>query len=65
MMHDDDDNKTKIVNITVTKTDNQTKIIIETVKNSCKVYIVWAIVWAIVYIVCKYYLFCLLQLVFD
>ena len=36
----DDDDQTKIVNITVTKTDNKTKIVNKTVKNSCKVYII-------------------------
>ena len=40
----DDDDKTKLVNITVTKNDNQTKIVNKTVKNSCKVYIVLTIV---------------------
>ena len=39
-----DDDKTKIVNITVTKNDNQTKIVNKTVKNSCKMYIVLTIV---------------------
>ena len=38
------DNKTKLVNITVTKNDNKTKIVNKTVKNSCKVYIVLTIV---------------------
>ena len=40
----DDDDQTKIVNITVTKTNNQTKIVNKPVKNSCKVYIVLTIV---------------------
>ena len=39
-----DDNKTKLVTVTVIKTDNQTKIVNKTVKNSCKVYNVLAIV---------------------
>ena len=38
------DNKTRLIIITVTKTDNQTKIVNKTVKNSCKVYIVLTIV---------------------
>ena len=38
------DNKTKLIIITVTKTDNQTKIVNRTVKNSCKVYIILTIV---------------------
>ena len=38
------DNKTKLIIITVTKNDNQTKIVNKTVKNSCKVYIILAIV---------------------
>ena len=38
------DNKTKLIIITVTKTDNKTKIVNKTVKNSCKVYIVLTIV---------------------
>ena len=33
-------NKTKLTIITVTKTDNKTKLVNKTVKNSCKVYIV-------------------------
>ena len=41
---DYDDDKTKLVNITVTKNDNQTKMVNKTVKNSCKVYIVLTIV---------------------
>ena len=41
---DDDDGQAKIVNITVTKTDNQTKIVNKTVKNSCKVCIVLTII---------------------
>ena len=57
------DNKTKLVIITVTKNDNQTKIVNKTVENSCKVYIVSTIVSCNFY--CIYYLFCLLQLVFD
>ena len=40
----DDDNQTKIVNITVTKTDNKTKIFNKAVKNRCKVYIVLTII---------------------
>ena len=40
----DDDNKTKIVIIAVTKNDNKTKTVNKTVKNSCKVYIVLTIV---------------------
>ena len=39
-----DDNKTKLIIITVTKNDNQTKIVYKTVKSSCKVYIVLTIV---------------------
>ena len=35
--------KQKLVIITVTKTDNQTKIVNKTVKNSCKMYIVLTI----------------------
>ena len=38
------DNKTKLIIITITKTDNQKKIVNKTVKNSCKVYIVLTIV---------------------
>ena len=40
----DDDDKTKSVNITVSKNDNQTKIVNKTVENSCKVYIILTIV---------------------
>ena len=40
----DNDDQTKIVNITFTETDNKTKIFNKTVKNSCKVYIVLTIV---------------------
>ena len=36
--------KTKLVNITVTKNDNKTKIVNKTVKNSSKMYIVLTIV---------------------
>ena len=39
-----DDNQTKLFNITVTKKDNQTKIVNKPVENSCKVYIVLSIV---------------------
>ena len=38
------DNKTKIFNKTVTKNDNQRKIVNKTVENSCKVYIILSIV---------------------
>ena len=37
-------NQTKLVNITDTKNDSQTKIVSKTVENSCKVYIIWNIV---------------------
>ena len=40
----DDDDQTKIVKITVTKTDNKTKLVNKTVKNSCKVYVILTIV---------------------
>ena len=40
----DDDDQTKLVNITVTKTDNKTKLFNKPVKNSYKVYIVLTIV---------------------
>ena len=40
----ENDNQTKIVNITVTKNDNKTKIVNKTVENSCKVYIILTIV---------------------
>ena len=43
-----DDDETKLVNITVTKTDNQAKIVNKTVKNSCKVYIILAIVFIVI-----------------
>ena len=43
-----DDDKRKIVNITVTKNDNQTKIVNKTVKNSCKVYIVLTVVSVVI-----------------
>ena len=39
-----DDNQTKLFNITVTKKDNQTKIVNKPVENSCKVYIILTIV---------------------
>ena len=39
-----DDDKTKLVTITVTKNDNKTKIVNKTVENSCKVYIILTIV---------------------
>ena len=34
--------------MTVTKTDNQTKIVKKTVKNSCKVYIVLTIIFIVI-----------------
>ena len=40
----DDDNQTKVVNITVIKTDNKIKIFNKTGKISCKVYIVLTII---------------------
>ena len=40
----DDDDKTKLVNVTVSKNDNQTKIVNKTVENNCKVYIILTIV---------------------
>ena len=42
------DNKTKLIIITVTKNDNKTKIFNKTVRNSCKVYIVLTIVSIII-----------------
>ena len=42
------DNKTKLIIITVTKNDNQTKIVNKTVKNSCQVYIVLPIVSVVI-----------------
>ena len=48
-----DDDKTKLVNIT----DNQTKIVNKTVKNSCKVYIVLTVVSIVISTVYTIYLF--------
>ena len=43
-----DDDKTKLIITTVTKTENQTKIVNKTVKNSCKVYIILLTIVSIV-----------------
>ena len=37
-------NKTKLTIITVTKTDNKTKLVNKTVKNSCNVYIILTLI---------------------
>ena len=46
--YDDDDDQTKLAIITVTKTDNKTKIVNKTVENSCKVYIILTIVAVVI-----------------
>ena len=56
---DYDDNKTKLIIITVTKNDNQIKLVNKTVKNSCIDYSTYCNFY------CIYYLFSILQLVFD
>ena len=50
------DNKTKLIIITVTKNDNKTKIINKTVENNCKVYIVLTIVSIVISAVYTIYL---------
>ena len=62
-MYDDDkrklvnitDKKTKLVIITLTKTDNKTKLVNKTVKNSCKVCIVLTAVSIVIYTVYTIY----------
>ena len=44
------DNQTKIVNITVTKNNNETKTVNKTEENSCKVYIILNIVAIVLFI---------------
>ena len=51
----DDDDQTKVVNITVTKTDHKTKIFNKTIKNSSKVYIVLTIVSIVISTPYTYY----------
>ena len=50
-----DDNKTKLIIITVTKNDNQIKLVNKTVKNSCKVYIVFTIAPIVIFTVYTIY----------
>ena len=50
-----DDNKTKLIIITVTKNDNQMKLVNKTVKNSCKVYIVLTIAPIVIFTVYTIY----------
>ena len=52
------DNKTKLIIVTVTENDNQTKIVNKTVKNSCKVYIILIIVSIVISIVYTIYFVC-------
>ena len=60
-----DNDQTKIVNITVTKIDNKTKIVNKTVKNSCKVYIVLTIISVVISTVYTIYFVCYNWLLFK